>query len=52
MDSLELRFEKEHMEEMRRQTQLLEQQNGILQSILEFKKEKWEYEKARDSQKK
>lgn len=43
---MELRFEREHMEEMRRQTNLLEQQTEIMRSIMKIKEEKWEFQKT------
>lgn len=40
-----MQFEKDHMVEMRSQTNLLEEQTGIMRSILKIKEEKWQYKK-------
>lgn len=42
-----MRFEQDHMIEMRRQTCLLEQQTNIMQAMLKLKEEKWADEQSR-----
>lgn len=47
VDVNEMRFERDHMEEMRQQTEHLRQQTEIMRAILAIKEEKWAYEKSR-----